>query len=177
MTSPLLEVHNASRTFSTGTSPFSRQTFAAVDGVSFCLERGRTLGVVGEFGLGKVDPAADDPPAYPTDRRPNPIRRSRRLGSLRARSIGSSPANAGDLSGPGLVVQSASIDRRHPRRPARSARRRDGRRAGQSRRRNPRTRWALRKLRVTTPSPALRRPAPARRHRAGYYPAPILDSG
>jgi ABC-type glutathione transport system ATPase component len=53
MTSPLLEVHNASRTFSTGVSPFSRQTFAAVDSVSFCLERGRTLGVVGESGSGK----------------------------------------------------------------------------------------------------------------------------
>ena len=73
MTSPLLEVHNASRTFSTGVSPFSRQTFAAVDSVSFCLERGRTLGVVGEFGVGKVDPAADDPSAHPTDRRPNPV--------------------------------------------------------------------------------------------------------
>ena len=73
MTSPLLEVRNASRTFSTGVSPFSRQTFAAVDSVSFCLERGRTLGVVGEFGVGKVDPAADDPSAHPTDRRPNPV--------------------------------------------------------------------------------------------------------
>jgi ABC-type glutathione transport system ATPase component len=53
MTNPLLEVRNVSRTFSTGASPFSRQTFAAVDGVSLRLWPGRTLGVVGESGSGK----------------------------------------------------------------------------------------------------------------------------
>jgi peptide/nickel transport system ATP-binding protein len=53
MTNVLLEVRNASRTFSTGVSPFSRQTFAAVDSVSLRLQRGRTLGVVGESGSGK----------------------------------------------------------------------------------------------------------------------------
>ena len=53
MTAPLLEVRNASRTFSTGTSPFSRGVFTAVDDVSLRLERNRTLGVVGESGSGK----------------------------------------------------------------------------------------------------------------------------
>ena len=50
MTNSLLEVHNASRTFSTGASPFSRQTFAAVDSLSFGLERGRTLGSSANWG-------------------------------------------------------------------------------------------------------------------------------
>jgi peptide/nickel transport system ATP-binding protein len=50
---PLLEVRNASRIFSTGASPFSREVFTAVDDVSLRLEPGRTLGVVGESGSGK----------------------------------------------------------------------------------------------------------------------------
>ena len=53
MSNPLLEVRNASRTFRTGVSPFSREVFTAVDDVSFRLENGRTLGIVGESGLGK----------------------------------------------------------------------------------------------------------------------------
>lgn len=53
MTVPLLEVRNASRTFSTVASPFSRDVFTAVDNVSLRLEPGRTLGVVGESGSGK----------------------------------------------------------------------------------------------------------------------------
>src|SRR5580658_7319066 len=53
MSNPLLEVRNASRTFRTGVSPFSREAFTAVDDVSLRLENGRTLGVVGESGSGK----------------------------------------------------------------------------------------------------------------------------
>lgn len=53
MSNPLLEVRNASRTFRTGVSPFSRAAFTAVDDVSLRLENGRTLGIVGESGSGK----------------------------------------------------------------------------------------------------------------------------
>ncbi|HEY1783033.1 MAG TPA: ATP-binding cassette domain-containing protein [Roseiarcus sp.] len=53
MSNPLLEVCHASRTFSTGVGPFSRDVFTAVDDVSLRLEPGRTLGVVGESGSGK----------------------------------------------------------------------------------------------------------------------------
>jgi ABC-type glutathione transport system ATPase component len=50
---PLLEVRNASRTFRTGASMFSREVFTAVEDVSLRLENGRTLGIVGESGSGK----------------------------------------------------------------------------------------------------------------------------
>jgi ABC-type glutathione transport system ATPase component len=53
VSNPLLEVRNASRTFRTGVSPFSREAFTAVDDVSLRLENGRTLGIVGESGSGK----------------------------------------------------------------------------------------------------------------------------
>ena len=53
MSDPLLEVRHASRTFSSGSGPFSREVFTAVDDVSFRLAPGRTLGVVGESGSGK----------------------------------------------------------------------------------------------------------------------------
>ncbi len=53
MSNPLLEVRNATRTFRTGVSPFSREAFTAVDNVSLRLQNGRTLGIVGESGSGK----------------------------------------------------------------------------------------------------------------------------
>jgi peptide/nickel transport system ATP-binding protein len=53
VTAPLLEVRNASRTFSTGALPFSREIFTAIDDVSLRLEPNRTLGIVGGSGSGK----------------------------------------------------------------------------------------------------------------------------
>jgi ABC-type oligopeptide transport system ATPase subunit len=53
VSNPLLEIRNASRTFRTGVSPFSRAAFTAVDDGSLRLENGRTLGIVGESGSGK----------------------------------------------------------------------------------------------------------------------------
>jgi len=46
--SPLLEVRNLTTCFT-----IEGGEFAAVDGVSFSLEAGRTLGIVGESGCGK----------------------------------------------------------------------------------------------------------------------------
>ncbi|HTE80732.1 MAG TPA: ATP-binding cassette domain-containing protein, partial [Reyranella sp.] len=48
MTDPLLEVDNLRTEFRSGGS-----VFAAVDGVSFTLMPGETLGIVGESGCGK----------------------------------------------------------------------------------------------------------------------------
>ena len=69
MKTPLLEIRKASRTFRTGVGPFSRDAFTAVDDVSFRLENGRTLGIVGEFRVGEIDAASDGPPPHPSDLR------------------------------------------------------------------------------------------------------------
>src|SRR6478672_6492144 len=45
---PLLELHDVTTYFKTG-----RGMVRAVDGVSLSLERGKTLGIVGESGCGK----------------------------------------------------------------------------------------------------------------------------
>jgi oligopeptide/dipeptide ABC transporter ATP-binding protein len=53
---PLLEVRNLTRHFPVRSGLFQRTTghIAAVDGVSFHVERGETLGLVGESGSGKT---------------------------------------------------------------------------------------------------------------------------
>ncbi len=55
MTDKLLNVANLTKHFSVQTGAFSRskKTVKAVDGVSFDLEAGKTLGLVGESGCGK----------------------------------------------------------------------------------------------------------------------------
>ncbi len=51
---PLLQAHALARHYRVRSGPFSRaRTLRALDGVSFTLERGRTLAVVGESGCGK----------------------------------------------------------------------------------------------------------------------------
>lgn len=49
----LLEVHDLARAYPVSTPGGARRILHAVDGVSFSLERGRTLGIVGESGCGK----------------------------------------------------------------------------------------------------------------------------
>lgn len=50
---PLLDVCDLSREYPVSTAGGERRILHAVDGVSFSLERGRTLGIVGESGCGK----------------------------------------------------------------------------------------------------------------------------
>ena len=66
MTEPLLRVSNLVKTFPVrgGMLAGSRERVHAVDNVSFEIGAGETLGLVGEFGLRKIDhrtlhPAAD----------------------------------------------------------------------------------------------------------------------
>lgn len=53
---PLLEVRELRKTFPVSTGPLvsSRRRATVVDGVSFDLQRGETLGIVGESGCGKT---------------------------------------------------------------------------------------------------------------------------
>ena len=55
MTTPLLEVDGLSKHFQQRSGPLggARAAVKAVDGVSFTLGRGQTLGLVGESGCGK----------------------------------------------------------------------------------------------------------------------------
>ncbi len=55
MTGPLLEVHDLAKQFDVGGTWLTRRrrVIRAVDGVSFALEPGETLGLVGESGCGK----------------------------------------------------------------------------------------------------------------------------
>lgn len=48
MKEPLIQVSNLKKYFQS-----SKGTVHAVDNVSFCIEKGKTLGVVGESGCGK----------------------------------------------------------------------------------------------------------------------------
>ena len=53
---PLLEVKDLKQYFTVDTNLFGKPTkfLHAVDGVSFSLEKGKTLGIVGESGCGKT---------------------------------------------------------------------------------------------------------------------------
>ncbi len=51
---PLLEVEHLKKYFSIPSGFFGSKTLKAVDDVSFTIERGRTLGLVGESGCGKT---------------------------------------------------------------------------------------------------------------------------
>ncbi|MDO9445398.1 MAG: ATP-binding cassette domain-containing protein, partial [Dehalococcoidia bacterium] len=50
---PLLEVRNVSKSFPVRLSPFKKGYVSAVDGLSFTVKHGTTVGIVGESGCGK----------------------------------------------------------------------------------------------------------------------------
>lgn len=68
---PLLEVKDLKKWFPAKKSPFSREKvfIKAVDGVSFTLNEGETLGVVGESRLWKINHGPLGSPITGADRR------------------------------------------------------------------------------------------------------------
>ena len=51
---PLIEVKNLKEYFNINTGLFKTKPLKAVDGVSFSINKGETLGLVGESGCGKT---------------------------------------------------------------------------------------------------------------------------
>ena len=169
----VLEARDLKRDYHVGRGIFrSARTVHALKGVSFKLERGRTLAVVGESGCGKSTLARiltmiDRPDlGRAPDRRPADRHRARR-------DQGDAPQGADRLPEPLRLAQSAPEDRRRARRAAadqhqhpghRAARPRDGD-AAQGR---PQAR-ALQPLSAHV----LGRPAPAHRDRPGADPQPL----
>ena len=52
--SPLIEVRDLKKYFDINTGMFTSRPLKAVDGVTFSINRGETLGLVGESGCGKT---------------------------------------------------------------------------------------------------------------------------
>ena len=134
----------------------------AVDDVSFALEEGETLGIVGESGLREVDadPGADA--ARRLHGRVDPLPR-RRHHDRRAARAGTGAARAADgLPGPAGVAEPAQA-RRSDRRPAAEAARRARRRAALARAAG--ARRAQPRAPEPLPARVQRRAAPADRDR------------
>ena len=147
---------------------FQKQVAAvkAVDGVSFTVKKGETLGVVGESGCGKSTMARCVMRLLDADRRPDRLRRPRHHEAVALGHAPDPPRDDDDLPGPVRVAERAQAGRVHRRRGARGAQARHGRgdqapRPGAARGRRPQPR-ALQPL----PARVLRRPAPAHRRRA-----------
>jgi len=70
----VLDVHDLSVQFPLGGGLFRRKTYLrAVDGISLSVQRGKTLGIVGESGSGEVHPSGQADPAPAGFHRQHPL--------------------------------------------------------------------------------------------------------
>ena len=76
--------------------PTEPETFRAVDGISFVVHRGESVGLVGEFGLRQIHHLHDGDAPHRQDRRGHPVRR------------------AGHRRHPGPAVRPAAAAQAHP---------------------------------------------------------------
>ena len=90
----------------------------AVDGVTFTIGEGETLGMVGEVGLRQIHGRAHRVAPGRADRGVDQARRARRDTAGQGGAAALSPPDADDLPGPVLVSEPAHVGGRHRRRAA-----------------------------------------------------------
>ncbi len=177
---PILEVTNLTKYFPIKSAGLLRRSIGsvqAVDGVSFQVERGSALGLVGESGLRQVDDRPADHPALRPDVGVDEVRRSRDRHPVEQADAAAAQRDPDDLPGPVQLAEPAAHGRHHRRHAAAGAQDGAGEQGpgpgpGAPRGRRPQPR-ALQPL----PQRVLRRPAPAHRHRAGPGPAAQAAGG
>ena len=133
MSVTVLEAKNIVRDYHVGGGLFSKpRTIHAVKGVSFSVEKGKTLAIVGESGLRKVDARPHRHADRPGDLRRSLHRRQQGRHRQGRPDAGNAPQGADRLPEPLRLAQPAPEDRRRARRAAEDQHRRQRRRSGAS---------------------------------------------
>ena len=144
----------------------SRRVLQAVDGVDLTVQRGETVGLVGESGCGKSTLARLVTRLHYPDRGRDPLRRAGHHAAAQARDPAAAPAYADDLPGSLRLAQPAHVGGADPGRPAALARHRAGRGGSAPARRGAARRSsACRPRSRALPARILRRAAAAHLHR------------
>ena len=172
----LLEVQGLRKFFPTKRGMFARGAKVhAVDGVSFWIRDGETLGLVGESGCGKIHHRQAHSAAAGSDRGPHPVARpAHRSAQPGADASGATRAASG-VPGPLFVAQSAHARGRHRGRADSQLRVAACGRSAAARGGTFRVRRPAGRPDGEVSVRVLRRPTPAARHRASAVGATASD--